>query len=361
MARVFNFNPGPAALPLPVLERAQRELVEFGDTGMSIMEHSHRGPAYDAVHNEAISLLRELYGVSDDYHVLFLQGGASLQFAMIPMNFIQDGGSADYIDTGSWSDKAYKEANRIHQARWAGSARKDGKCTRIPKQSELELDPKAAYLHITSNNTIFGTQYHEFPDSGDVPLVADMSSDIMWRPTDVSRFGLIYAGAQKNIGPSGLAVVILKQAMLDKAREDVPNILNYRIHADKNSLYNTANTWAVYMVRNVLAHVKEIGGLTEMERRNRAKADKLYGAIEGAPDFFNCPVEKESRSLMNVVWRLPNEDLEKKFIAEAADAGLVGLKGHRSVGGCRASIYNAVPIEGVDKLVDFMEAFRKRA
>ena len=361
MARVYNFNAGPAALPLAALEKAQKELLEYEDTGMSIMEHSHRGPAFDAVHNEAIALLKELYGVGDDYDVLLLQGGASLQFAMIPMNFIADGGSADYVDTGAWSKKAFEEANRIHKARWAASTRVDGKCASVPKQGDLDLASDAAYVHITTNNTIFGTQYHDVPDTGSVPLIADMSSDILWRPMDVSRFGMIYAGAQKNIGPSGLAVVFLNKTLLDKAREDVPNILSYRIHAKKNSLYNTPNTWGIYMVRTILSQVKEMGGLVEMEKRNRAKADKLYGAIDGAPDFFRSPVDKASRSVMNVVWRLPTEEQEKTFIAEAAKAGLMGLKGHRSVGGCRASIYNAVPAEGIDKLVEFMEEFRKRA
>ncbi len=363
MTRVFNFNPGPAALPLAALERAQRELVEYGDTGMSIMEHSHRGPAYDAVHNEAIALLRELADIGDDYHVLFLQGGASLQFVMVPMNFLPEGGSADYVLTGSWSKKAQQEVDRLGRraARTAASAYDaDGRCSYIPKQADLELDPNAAYVHITSNNTIFGTQYQDYPETGEVPLVADMSSDFIWRPFDVSRFGLIYAGAQKNIGPSGLAVVVVRKSWLERASA-VPNILSYGVQADKNSLYNTPNTWGIYLLRNVLAHLKEQGGLGELEKRNRQKADLLYGAIDGASDFYRCPVEPDSRSLMNVVWRLPTEQMEKAFIAEAAQKGLVGLKGHRSVGGCRASIYNAVALEAVEALVSFMEAYRKKA
>ncbi len=362
MARIHNFNPGPSALPFAAIERAHAELLDYDDTGMCIMEHSHRGKWYDAVHSEALSLLRELAGIGDDYYVLLLQGGASLQFAQLVYNFMPPGGKADYIITGTWAKKAYQEAERIEVGtpRIAADMYEDGSCKRIPKQSELDLDPKAGYVHITTNNTISGTQYHELPDTGDVPLIADMSSDIIWRPFDVSRYGMLYAGAQKNIGPSGLAVVVLRKSLLEKANK-VPNILNYQIHADKNSLYHTPNTWGVYMMRNVLAHLKEIGGLAEVERRNRKKAEMLYSAIEGAPDFYRCPVETESRSLMNVVWRLPTEELEKKFIADAAAQGMNGLKGHRSVGGCRASIYNGVPVEAVETLVQFMGEFHKKA
>lgn len=363
MARIHNFNPGPAALPLPVLERAAREMIEHAGSGMSIMEHSHRGKVYEAVHNEAIALTKELLGVGNDYDVLFLQGGASLQFAMVPMSFIPDGGSADYILTGGWSEKAHKEAQRVGRgkARVAASTGKDGVYTRIPKQSELNLDPGAAYVHITSNNTLFGTQWHSFPDTGGVPLVADMSSDFMWRPFDVSKFGLIYAGAQKNIGPSGLAVVLVRKTLVEKARADVPNILSYKIHAKENSLYNTPNTFGIYMARNVLAYTKELGGLAEIERRNRAKAGALYAAIDADPDFFRAPVEKESRSTMNVVFRLPSEELEKKFLADATARGLVGLKGHRSTGGIRVSLYNAVTLESTQAVIAFMHEFRTQA
>jgi phosphoserine aminotransferase len=345
---------------MAALERAQRELIEFGDTGMSIMEHSHRGKAYDAVHNEAISLLRELLGFGDDYQVLLLQGGASLQFAMVPMNFIPEGGSADYLLTGSWAEKAYQEAGRIGKVRVAATTEHDKVYTRVPRQDEIKVDPAAAYVHMTSNNTIFGTQFHYIPEVGSVPLVADMSSDFLWKPFDVNRYAFIYAGAQKNIGPSGLVVVIARKSFLEKQKKGLPKILSYSVHVENNSLYNTPNTWGIYMMRNVLAHVKEKGGLPAVEKHNRTKAEKLYAAFAAAPDFYRCPVDQDSRSTMNVVWRLPSEELEKKFLAGATAAGMVGLKGHRSVGGMRASIYNAVPMEAVDRLVAYLGEFRKQ-
>jgi phosphoserine aminotransferase len=361
MSRIHNFNAGPAALPLPVLERAQKELVEFDGTGMSILEHSHRGAAYDAVHNEAIAGLRSLMGIGDDYEVLFLQGGASLQFAMLPMNLLPGGKSADYVVTGAWSKKALGEAKMVGNARAAADVHVDGLCTTIPKQADLDLDDDAAYVHVTSNNTIFGTQFHDWPDTGEVPLIADMSSDILWRPTDVSRFSLIYAGAQKNVGPSGMAIVIARKSLLAGAREDLPNILRYSVHASKNSLFNTPNSFAVYMVRNVVQYLQGLGGLDAVEKLNRDKAALLYGALDADPDFFRTRVAKDSRSTMNVVFNLPSEELEKKFVAEATAAGLNGLKGHRSVGGIRASIYNAVPLASVQALVDFMAAFKANA
>jgi phosphoserine aminotransferase len=360
MARIHNFNAGPAAIPVAVLERAQRELLDFDGTGMSILEHSHRGAAYDRVHNEAISGLRELCGISDAYDILFLQGGASLQFAMLPMNFVADGKSADYVLTGTWSKKALDEAKRIGKARAAADAYVDGRCTQVPDHETLDVDSDAAYLHLTSNNTIFGTQFHSWPDVS-VPLVVDMSSDFMWRPMDVDKFDIIYAGTQKNVGPSGMAIVIIKKSMIASAREDIPNILRYAIHASKNSLYNTPNSFAVYMVRNVTQQLLQSGGLAEVGQRNEAKAALLYDLIDSDADFFRGPVAKGSRSAMNVVFNLPSEELEKKFVAEATDAGLNGLKGHRSVGGVRASIYNAVSLESVQALADFMGAFRKRA
>jgi len=336
-------------------------MLDYGNTGMSIMEHSHRGKTYDEVHQQATDLVRELLGVGEDYDVLFLQGGASLQFAMIPMNLLPADASADYIMTGAWSKKALAEASKIGTARSAGDTAVDGKFSRVPKQDELELDGKAAYVHITTNNTIFGTQYHELPDTGSVPLIADMSSDFLWKPMDASRFGMIYAGAQKNVGPSGLAIVVMRKSLIEGARADVPNILSYKIHSSKRSLYNTPNSFAIYMVRNVLEHLRDAGGLSQVEKHNRAKGELLYGAIDADADFFRCPVEKASRSLMNVVFRLPTEDLEKRFVAEAADKGMVGLKGHRSVGGIRASIYNAVSRQAVEALVEHMTAFRKTA
>ncbi len=356
MSRTWNFYAGPATLPPSALERAKAEIPDWEGTGMSVMETSHRSPEYDRVHEEAISLMTELLGLDDDHQVLFIQGGASMQFAMLPMNFIPSGGSADYISTGTWSQKAIKEANIIASCRVAGSSEEAG-FTRIPKQDELDLDSSAAYVHITSNNTIKGTQYHEFPDTGDVPLVADMSSDILWRPFDANRFGLIYAGAQKNIGPSGVTVVILKKPWLERANQNLPSMLAYATYSAKNSLYNTPPTFAIYMVRNVLAWVKEQGGLAEVEKTNRAKGDLLYGVMAENPDFYRCPVEEASRSYMNVVFRLPSEELEAQFVAEGKAAGMVGLNGHRSVGGCRASIYNAMPLEGVEVLAEFMRDF----
>ena len=361
MTRAINFNAGPAALPQAALERAQRELVDFAGTGMSVMEHSHRGKAYEAVHDEAIALVRKLCAVPDDYHVLFLQGGASQQFAMVPMNLLSAGQSADYVLTGAWSQKAIKEAKVIGTARVAASTEVDKKFARIPRQDELELDPNAAYVHITSNNTIFGTQWHWWPEVGKVPLVADMSSDIMWRPLDVKRFALIYAGAQKNLGPSGVTLVIVRKDLVDAGRKDIPTIFQYRTAAENNSLYNTPPTFGIYLLRNVLAVLDEGGGLAAVEKTNRAKAELLYSAIDARADFYRCPVEKESRSTMNVVFTLPTPELESEFVAEAQKRGMVGLKGHRSVGGIRASIYNAVSLEWVRALTDFMNDFHKGA
>lgn len=359
MNRTWNFYAGPATLPLPALQRAQDEFIDWAGTGMSVMETSHRSKEYDEVHHEAMNLLTEILGLDEDHKVLFLQGGASTQFAMIPMNFIPQGGSADYIDTGAWSAKAMKEANIVASCREAGSSKAQG-YTRIPSETELNLDPNAAYLHLTSNNTIKGTQFHEFPDSGNVPLVGDMSSDFLWRPFDANRFSLIYAGAQKNIGPSGVTVVIVRKSWVEKAKVDhVPTMLRYATHVEKDSLYNTPPSFSIYMVRNVLLWVKEQGGLEGMQKRNLEKADLLYGLFEELSDFYRCPVEKESRSTMNVVFRLPSEDLEARFVTEAVKAGFVGLKGHRSVGGCRASIYNAMEPAGVKALVEFMREFAR--
>jgi phosphoserine aminotransferase len=357
--RVVNFNAGPAALPLPALERAQKEFLDFEGTGMSIMEHSHRGKEYEKVHGEAITLLTELLGVPDTHQVLFLQGGASAQFALVPLNLRSDEHGGDYVITGAWSQKAFDEAKIVGKPLVAADTSVDGKFTRIPRQSELKLSANAPYVHITTNNTIFGTQFFEYPNTGNVPLVADMSSDILWRPTDVAKFGLIYAGAQKNIGPAGVTLLIIRKDLLDKGRKDIPKIFRYATHAKENSLYHTAPTFSIYMVRNVLAWLKETGGLTAVEKNNRKKGEVLYGAIDGSGGFYRCPVEKESRSLMNVVFRLPSEKLEDAFVSEAKKAGMIGLKGHRSVGGIRASIYNAVSVAGVEKLVGFMEAFRK--
>lgn len=357
MARVYNFNAGPAGLPTAALERAQRELLDFEGTGMSILEHSHRGKAFEAVHNEAIALLRKLLSVPDDYDVLFLQGGASQQFAVVPMNLLPPGKSADYVITGGWSEKALQEANRVGKARVAATTEENKQYRRIPKPEELELDPEAAYVHVTSNNTLFGTQWKTFPKTK-APLVADMSSDILGRSIDVKDFALIYAGAQKNIGPSGVTVVIARKDIIAAGRKDIPVIFRYETHAKANSLYNTPPTMAIYLMRNVLAYLDEQGGLGGIEKTNDKKAGLLYGALDEMSDYYKAPVAKDSRSTMNVVFRLPSEDLEKKFVVDAAKEKMVGLAGHRSTGGIRASLYNAVSVEAVEKLVDFMKRFR---
>lgn len=360
MRRVDNFNAGPSALPLPALERAQRELLDFEGTGMSIIEHSHRGKAYEKVHFEAIALLRELMGVGEESHVLFMQGGASQQFATVPMNFLHAGKSADYVITGGWSEKALEETKWFGKARVAATTATEGtpKFKRVPKPSELELDPAAAYVHLTSNNTLFGTQYQAFPDTA-APLVVDMSSDILCRPMDVSKMSLVYAGAQKNVGPSGVTIVIVKKAFLATAREDIPTIFRYGTFAKNDSLYNTPPTFAIYLMRNVLAHAKELGGLAAIEKTNRAKADRLYGALDALSSFYVAPVEKESRSTMNIVWRTPSKELDAKLVAEAAAKDMVGLAGHRVTGGLRASVYNAVSLASVDRLATFLEDFAK--
>lgn len=356
MSRVVNFNAGPAALPLSAIELAQKELVDFEGTGMSILEHSHRAASYEKVHHETKSLLIELLGVPDTHQPLFMQGGASAQFALVPMNLLA-GKSADYVITGSWSEKAFKEAQIVGAAREAGTGKVDGKYVRVPQQGELSLDPDAAYVHITTNNTIMGTQFHYVPETGSVPLVADASSDILARPTDVSKFGVLYAGAQKNVGPSGITIVIIRKDLLERVPTNLPNIFRYTTVAKGDSLHNTIPTFPMYMIRNVLRWVKEQGGTTAMEERNRKKSEMLYGAIDADPGFFRCPVERESRSLMNPVFRLPTEALEKKLIEEAKDAGFVGIKGHRSVGGIRVSMYNAVEPSGVAAFVDFIQDF----
>jgi phosphoserine aminotransferase len=357
---VVNFNAGPAGLPLPALERAKAELLDFQGTGMSIMEHSHRGKAYESVHDEASALVKDLLKVPDTHQVLWLQGGASALFAMVPMNFLKPGQSADYVHTGEWSKKALQEAQLIGKAVECGSGLVDGKFTRIPPDSALKLDPHAAYVHVTSNNTIEGTQYQSFPATGSVPLVADMSSDIMSRPVDVSKFKLIYAGAQKNIGPSGVVLTIIDKAWMEQGSTAIPKIFRFKTHGENNSLYNTPPTFSVYLARNVLAYLKDIGGLPAMQKINADKAALVYGAIDASNGYYRSPVEKASRSHMNIVWRLPSEELENKFVKEAEAAKMVGLKGHRSVGGIRASTYNAVTVEGAKRLAGFMADFAKK-
>lgn len=360
--RVHNFNPGPATLPLAVLEEIQAELIDYQGSGMSIMETSHRSPEYSAVHAETQALTDELLGLGDDFKVLLLGGGASTQFYAVPQNLISGGKKADYIITGSWAKKAVKEARffgDIHVAHDAADS--DGKFNYVPTQDQLDMRPDAAYLHFTTNNTIAGTQYQKFPEPPPgVPLVADMSSDMLWRGFDPKPFGIIYAGAQKNLGPSGVTLIIIRKDMLDRCADGLPTMISYKTHVDKDSLFNTAPVFPIYVMGKVLRWIKSLGGLAAMEKLNRAKADTLYGAIDANPEFFRSPIDKSSRSTMNVVWRLPSEDLEKRFIADAKEQGLVGLKGHRSVGGCRASIYNAMSPEGVKALVDFMGEFAKK-
>ena len=373
MKRTINFNAGPAALPLPALERARDEFLDFAGSGMSVMEHSHRGKEYEAVHDEAIALVRELLGVPAGYEVLLLQGGATALFAQIPMNLLEKGATAQHLVTGAWGEKALGEA-KIVSAMFGASVAvqslgvgegKEKSYTRVPTPSGVKVDPGSAYLHITSNETIHGVEFNvdparAFPGTGAVPLIADMSSDFLWRPFDVTKFGLVYAGAQKNIGPSGVVVVVVSKELVEKGRKDIPKIFQFRTHAENKSLYNTPPTFGVYMVRNVLSWLKgQEGGLAGMEKINRKKAARLYGVIDGNAEFFRSPVERESRSMMNVVFRLPTPELEERFIAEAKKQGMIGLKGHRSVGGIRVSIYNAVPYEWVESLAAFMEAFAR--
>jgi phosphoserine aminotransferase len=354
MGRIYNFGAGPAALPTSVLETAQAELLDYQGTGMSIMETSHRAKSFDAVLQSAEAGLRKLMGISDDYSVLFLQGGASTQFAMIPMNLL-NGGVADYVDTGTWSTKAQKEAKNFGTGNVAWSG-KDENYVRLPKQDELKLSDGAAYLHVTSNNTIRGTQFAEFFKT-DAPLIADMSSDILSRPLNVDGFGMIYAGAQKNIGPSGMAIVIMRKELAERTGDDVPTMFKYGTHIDNGSLFNTPNTFAIYIVDLVCKWLETQGGLAGMEKINTEKADALYGAIDKHEGYYKCPVAKEDRSKMNVIWNLPTPELEDKFIAEATEAGMAGLKGHRSTGGVRASIYNATGLEAVKALTAFMDDF----
>ncbi|MDD5094528.1 MAG: 3-phosphoserine/phosphohydroxythreonine transaminase [Dehalococcoidia bacterium] len=358
--RNVNFNPGPAALPLDVLKIAQEELLEYKGSGMSILESSHRGKEFEAVNDQAIALVRELLGLGDDYHVLFLGGGASTQFALVPMNFLGEGQVGAYVDTGSFASKALKECQIVGQAHMAFSSKAE-KYRRVPKMSEIKYPDNIAYLHICTNNTIEGTQFHEIPETGKVPLVADMSSDIASMQRDFKKFSLIYAGAQKNLGPAGVTLVVIKNDFLAKARTGLPSMFAYKTHADNKSLYNTPPVFGIYVMKLVLEWIKAKGGLAGVGKMNIAKKNLLYGAIDAAPDFYKGTADKDCRSWMNVTMRLPTEDLEAKFIAEAKKEGLLGLKGHRSVGGIRFSIYNAMPIEDIQKTVSFMEKFRKAA
>jgi phosphoserine aminotransferase len=358
MSRAYNFNAGPAALPLEVLEIAQKELTDFNGTGMSIMEHSHRGKAYDAVHAEAIANMGQLLGLTDDYQVLFLQGGASLQFAQIPMNLLGEGQTADYVNSGAWASKAIKEAKKIGAVNVLADTSKDIPTT-LPDYDALAYTPGAAYVHVTSNETISGTQMKKFPKT-DAPLVADMSSDILCRPIDISQFGLIYAGAQKNLGPSGVTLVVVRKDLIERAPATLPTMLQYRTQAKENSLYNTPSTFGIYILMLVSRWLLAKGGAAGIETINQAKADKLYAAFDNSGGFYKGTAVTEFRSTMNVTWRLPSEELEAQFIKEATALKMIGLKGHRDVGGCRASIYNACPVEAVEALVAFMADFQAK-
>ncbi|NLW58900.1 MAG: 3-phosphoserine/phosphohydroxythreonine transaminase [Firmicutes bacterium] len=354
--RVYNFYPGPATLPLPVLEAAREELLNFQSSGMSVMEISHRSKQYEALQNETADRLKRLMKIGDNYKVLFLQGGASLQFAMVPMNFLTPEKTADYLVTGSFAQKAAAEAKYFGQVHTAVNT-KEQDFRRIPDQAELKFSPNPVYVHITSNNTIYGTQWQTFPDCGDVPLVADMSSDILSRPFDVKPFGLIYAGAQKNLGPAGVTIVIIREDLLAKANPNLPVMYRYETFVKNNSLYNTPPTFSIYMVSLVLKWLEDQGGVEAIYKHNQEKAALIYEVIDQSGGFYRGHAEKNSRSLMNVTFRLPSTELEEKFVREATEQGLVGLKGHRSVGGLRASIYNAMSYEGCKALADFMKDF----
>ncbi len=357
-SRIFNFSAGPAVLPLPVLERIRDEIVTLPGVGMSILEISHRSKTFEAIIESAEARMRSLLGIPANYHVLFLQGGASLQFSMVPMNFLPKTAAADYILTGAWSEKAAAEARKVGTVNVPASTKSEN-FSRIPEQHELELDNKAAYAHYTSNNTIFGTEWKAEPEVGQVPLVCDASSDFLSRPVDISKHAVIYAGAQKNVGPSGVTIVIVRDDMLKRIPDNLPTMLDYRTHTKEKSLYNTPPTFGIYVIELVLEHLQSLGGLSAIQKHNEEKGALLYDFID-ASGYYRGTAEKNSRSLMNVCFRLPSEDLESKFIKEATAASLDGLKGHRSVGGVRASIYNAFPKEGVVALIDFMSEFQKK-
>lgn len=357
MTRVFNFSPGPATLPEPVLRQAAAEMLDWNGSGMSVMEMSHRGKEFMSIHAEAEALLRELLAVPSNYKVLFMQGGAIGENAIVPMNLIGRTGRADYVNTGDWSKKSCKEAGNFGQVSVAANG-EASKFTAIPARSEWKLDPNAAYVHICSNETIGGVQYHWTPDTGAVPLVADMSSDIMSRPVDVAKYGLIYAGAQKNMGPSGLTVVIVREDLLGHALPVTPSAFNYQVQAENDSMYNTPPTYAIYIAGLVFKHFRQMGGMPAIEAHNRAKAKVLYDFLD-ASRFFRNPVAPADRSLMNVPFQLKDDKLDEAFLKGAQQRGMIQLKGHRSVGGMRASIYNAMSIEGVQALVKYMHEFEK--
>ncbi len=354
MSRVYNFSAGPSALPEAVLEKAAKEMVEYPGAGMSVMEMSHRSKEYEAIIYGAIANVRKLMNISDDYEVMFVQGGASSLFAMVPLNLMSDGGEADYVNTGAWSDKAIKEAKKFGKVNVIASSKEDN-YTWYPELTADMITPKAEYLHITSNNTIYGTKVGTLPKIN-VPIIADMSSNIMSEVVNVNEYGMIYAGAQKNLGPAGVVLVIIRKDLLGKARSICPTMFDFKIHADNGSMYNTPPTYGIYVAGLVFEWLLEKGGIEAQQAENYAKADLLYGYIEEST-MYSSPVKKENRSIMNIPFVIGDEELEKKFVKEAKAAGLVNLAGHRSVGGMRASIYNAMPLAGVQVLVDFMKKF----
>jgi len=357
--RVYNFYAGPATLPLPALKKAQKELLDFNGTGMSIMEISHRSKAYAEVHTEASNLVRKLMKVPDDYKILWLQGGASTQFFMVPLNLRIPGKPMEYVNTGSWAKKAIKEAKFYGEVNVVASS-EDKNFSYIPK--DIKFSDNAAFAHITGNNTIYGTEFHEWPKvPSNVPLACDMSSNIMDKVIDVKKFGVIYAGAQKNIGPAGVTLVIVREDLLNRVPENTPTMQKWKTHAEKDSLFNTGPCWAIYICKLCLEHLKEIGGVSAIEKINRKKAKILYDTIDKSNGFYKGHAESDSRSLMNVTFNLKTPELEEKCVKEAAERDLIGLKGHRSVGGMRASIYNAMPLEGVEKLVEFLKGFKENS
>jgi len=362
--RIYNFSAGPAVLPEEVLLEAQKDLFALPGVGMSIMEISHRSKTYDAIHAEAKANIKKLLDISDDYAILFLQGGASLQFSMVPLNLMPPKNKADYISTGSWSKKAIKEAKRVGTVNIAATTEEgegDKKFfKRIPKQNELKLDPDAAYVHFTSNNTIFGTQWYKEPEVGNVPLVCDASSDILHKKIDVKKYGLIYGGAQKNMGPAGVTLVIIRKDLVERSQDSLHTMLNYKIHVENDSLYNTPTTFGIYIIMLVTRWLSKLGGLDTMYEINKHKAELLYKCIDESGGYYKGHAEKDSRSLMNLTFNLATPEMEKKLIDEATKAGFSGLKGHRSVGGLRASIYNAFPTKGVEDLVTFMKDFQMK-
>jgi len=357
MKRVYNFNPGPAVIPGPVLERVRGELDDLGGSGLSILEHSHRGELYSSIHQGAIDRLRRLMNIPARYSILLMQGGASLQFALIPLNLLKEGRTGLYVVTGAWSQKALEEGGRIGAVRAVASSA-DRAHSVIPDLSSYEPDPESAYLHLTSNNTIYGTQWRHFPQPSSVPLIADMSSDILSREIDIESFALIYAGAQKNMGAAGLTVVLIRDDLLEACRRDLPRILSYRTFASSNSLYNTPPTFTIYLFDLMLEWIDSRGGLRTLEKESRSKAECLYSVIDGSDGFYSGLAEPQHRSRMNVTFRLPSADLERRFLEQAEKQGFIGLKGHRSIGGVRASLYNGLPLEAVEKLAVFMKVFR---